>query len=87
MPPFGDTRQLSSLKGPAHWIVPGEPDQSRFYTVVTLSDDQVGAMPPTGHAISDVDADLIKAWIENGAPVDGPAVVTLTPRGEQPRSR
>lgn len=87
MPPFGDTRQLAALKGTANWIVPGEPEKSRFYTVATLSDDQFGAMPPTGHAMTRADADLIKAWIENGAPIDGPRNIALKPRGEQPRSR
>jgi hypothetical protein len=87
MPPFGDTAQLATLTGEANWIVPGKPDQSRFYTVVTFGDDQVGAMPPTGHAITQSDADLIRAWIEEGAALPGPRVVKLEPQGDQPRSR
>ncbi|MEP6672878.1 MAG: c-type cytochrome [Chthoniobacter sp.] len=86
MPPLTDTAALAALIGPGKLIVPGHPEDSRFLRVVTLADNQVGAMPPTGHAISPREVELMRAWIANGAPL--PAVnVDLTPRGRGPRSR
>jgi mono/diheme cytochrome c family protein len=87
MPPFTDTRALAGLIGPANWIIPSHPERSRFFQVVTLSDAQPGAMPPTGHAIRQRDIERLRAWIAAGAPVPDGDAVTLTPRGEGPRSR
>ncbi len=69
MPSLADTVALSSLIGPGKLIVPGHPDSSRFLRVVTLADNQAGAMPPTGHAISPHEVELLRAWIQNGAPL------------------
>ena len=87
MPPFPDTRALARLIGPANWIVPGHPERSRFFQVVTFSDEQPGAMPPTGHAISKSEVEALRAWIAGGAPVPMDVPVVLVPRGEGPRSR
>jgi mono/diheme cytochrome c family protein len=85
MPSFGDTRALAALRGPGNWIVPGEPEKSRFFLVVTLPDSQPGAMPPTGHAISKEDVAKLRAWIAAGAPLPAKPM-TLTPQGIGPRS-
>ena len=85
MPAFPDTRALARLIGPANLIVPGHPERSRFFHVVTFSDQQPGAMPPTGHAISKSDVEGLRAWIAAGAPV--PENMPLIARGEGPRSR
>ena len=61
MPAFSDTRALARLIGPANWIVPGHPERSRFFHVVTLADGQSGAMPPTGHAISRTETARLRA--------------------------
>lgn len=87
MPSFRDTAALAAITGKGGYIVPGDPEHSRFFNVVTLSDNQAGAMPPTGHAISGADVAKLRAWIAAGARVpEGPPVI-LTPRGIPPRSR
>lgn len=84
---FADTHALAKLRGPNLWIWPRQPEKSRLYQVVTASDVTPGAMPPTGHAISAQDADLIRAWIAAGAPIPAGEPVKLTPQGEAVRSR
>lgn len=87
MPAFNDTGALARLVGPNNWIVPGHPERSRFFQVVTFSDEQPGAMPPTGHALSKADAEKIRAWIQAGATLPEGPNVKLVPRGDGPRSR
>jgi mono/diheme cytochrome c family protein len=87
MPSFNDTRALAALRGPGKWIVPGQPESSRFLQVVTLADSQPGAMPPTGHAISADEIAKLHAWIAAGAPLPDGAPVSLKPEGAAPRSR
>lgn len=87
MPAFTDTRSLGKLIGTPNWIVPGHPEQSRFFQVVMLADEQPGAMPPTGHAISPSEVAVLRAWIAAGAPLPEGAPVILTPRGPGQRSR
>lgn len=53
-------------QGPA--IVPGEPDKSPLYVVLTLPPKQTPkAMPPTGHRIAKEQVELIRQWIKEGA--------------------
>ena len=86
MPPLTNTEALASLIGPGGLIIPGQPENSRFFNVVTLSDHQVGAMPPTGHALSRGEVQMLREWIREGALL--PAKKTSpTPRGTVPRSR
>jgi mono/diheme cytochrome c family protein len=80
------TRELGSLIGPGKLIVPGKPEQSRFFKVVTFSDNEEGAMPPTGHAIGKRHIEALRKWIEAGAPVPAQPH-PMKPRGEAPRSR
>ncbi|MFN0076568.1 MAG: c-type cytochrome [Prosthecobacter sp.] len=84
MPPINDTHALSKLIG-KHWIVPGKPEMSRFFQVITFPDTIPGAMPPTGHAISKKDVDTLRTWIKAGAKVPQQNI-KFTPRGEMPRS-
>ena len=86
MPAMNDTEALSRSIGPNQFIVPGEPGNSRFLAVATLSDNQAGAMPPTGHAITAEEAEILRSWIESGAPL--PKENTpLNSQGASPRSR
>lgn len=86
MPSFADTKALAGLIGPGKLIVPGQPESSRFFQVVTFSDQQVGAMPPTGHAISKPEVESLRAWIQSGAPLPAEDVA-FKPRGTGIRSR
>ena len=86
MPSFNSTKALASLTGPGKLIVPGAPEMSRFYQVMTLSDDEVGAMPPTGHALGSREVAVIRQWIVEGATLPKEDII-LTPHGESPRSR
>ena len=86
MPAFDSTAALAALSGPGKLIVPGAPEQSRFFQVVAFSDDQPGAMPPTGHGLPPREVAVLRSWIADGAvlPVKN---LGLKPRGESPRSR
>ena len=86
MPSINESHALAKLIGSGKWIVPGKPEQSRFYQVVTFPDQVPGAMPPTGHAISKKDVATLRQWISAGAKVPGGATIPFTPRGEMPRS-
>ncbi|MFT4549446.1 MAG: mono/diheme cytochrome c family protein [Verrucomicrobiales bacterium] len=48
-------------------IVPGSPETSRLYTKIKLADQDPGAMPPTGHALTDAQLKMIRTWIAQGA--------------------
>jgi hypothetical protein len=86
MPSLTDTQALSRLIGTNNLIVPGKPEQSRFYVVATLTDDQAGAMPPTGHALNRQDTQILKEWIQQGAALPEKPL-KLQPKGTSPRSR
>lgn len=87
MPSLADTAEIAKLKGPGKWIMPGQPENSRIYQVVTAADTTPNAMPPTGHAISSAEVETIRAWIKAGAELPTGAPVVLTPFGEAIRSR
>ncbi|MFZ2278064.1 MAG: hypothetical protein WAW39_09695 [Prosthecobacter sp.] len=84
MPPINDTHALSKLIG-SHWIVPGKPQSSRFFQVVIFPDEIPGAMPPSGHAISKKDVQVLRDWIKAGAKLPAQNV-KLIPVGPLPRS-
>lgn len=84
MPPINDTHALIKLIG-KHWIVPGKPEASRFFQVVTFPDEVPGAMPPSGHAISKKEVQILLSWIKAGAKVPAHNL-KLTPQGPLPRS-
>lgn len=85
MPSINDTHALAKLVAQGTWIVPGKPEKSRLYQVVTFADNVPGAMPPTGHAISKKDIEILRGWIQSGAHLPT-GNVTLKPRGGVPRS-
>lgn len=87
MPAFSDSHSLGRLVGANNWIVPGHPERSRFFQVVTLGDTETGAMPPTGHAIGAAEVETLRAWIAAGAPIPSGPPIVLQPRGDGPRSR
>ena len=84
MPPINDTHALSKLIG-SHWIVPGKPEASRFFQVVTFPDEIPRAMPPSGHAIAKKDMQILRDWIKAGARLPAQNV-KLIPVGPLPRS-
>lgn len=84
MPPINHTQALAKLIG-QHWIVPGKPEASRFFQVVTFPDEIPGAMPPSGHAISKKEVQILRSWIKAGAKVPAHNI-KLTPQGPLPRS-
>lgn len=86
MPSLTDTQALTRLIGTSNLIVPGKPEQSRFYIVATLTDDQAGAMPPTGHGLNPQDTQILREWIQQGAALPEESVL-LQPEGTAPRSR
>lgn len=86
MPSFASTRDLAALTGPGRLIVPGAPERSRFFQVVAMSDSDIGAMPPTGHALAPREVAVLKAWIAGGAELPEKNVA-LRPHGQAPRSR
>ncbi len=86
MPSFASSEDLAALTGPGRIIVPGAPEESRFFQVVIMSDSEIGAMPPTGHALTPREVAVLKAWIAGGAELPAENVA-LTPHGLAPRSR
>ena len=87
MPPIDTTRLLARIIGPGNFIVPGQPEQSRFFQVVTFPDEIPNAMPPTGHAIRQAEVEALRTWILAGAPLPSGPSQKLHPQGEAPRSR
>jgi mono/diheme cytochrome c family protein len=87
MPSIATSQSLGDLIGPGKWVVPGKPEESRLFQVVTLNDDQAGAMPPTGHKVTEPEIAKLRAWILDGAKIPADAPVTFKPRGVAPRSR
>lgn len=53
-------------------IVPGKPDQSNLIAQITPSDG-TAAMPPKGKPLSEVEIDLVRNWILQGAKDDTPS--------------
>ena len=86
MPSIHDSHALARLIGSGKWILPGKPEESRFFQVVTFPDQVPGAMPPTGHAISKSNVTTLRHWITSGAKVPSGPAIQFTPRGEVPRS-
>jgi Planctomycete cytochrome C len=48
-------------------IVPGDPEKSMLYLVLTLPAKDKKAMPATGHRIPKDEVSLIRQWIKEGA--------------------
>ncbi|MEM7390820.1 MAG: c-type cytochrome domain-containing protein, partial [Verrucomicrobiota bacterium] len=52
-------------------IVAGEPDQSTFYTLVILPEDDPDVMPAKGDLLTKEQTEKIKTWIQEGARTGG----------------
>jgi len=62
------SRELATRKrkaGPV--IVPGKPDQSPLYVVLTLPPDAKKSMPGTAHRLPKSDIAVVRQWIIEGA--------------------
>src|SRR6185503_18112698 len=67
-------------KGPA--LVPGSPEKSILFRRV-----HSGEMPLGGPSLSAFDLELIRQWIQQGAPATNPAAMSSGPPGSDPRDR
>ncbi|MFN0069474.1 MAG: SUMF1/EgtB/PvdO family nonheme iron enzyme [Limisphaerales bacterium] len=79
-----DTKSLafsSGDSGPS--IIPGYPERSSLYTTTILPADHDDLMPPAnkGGPLPKETTDILKAWIEQGAP--WPDGINLTPRKQE----
>ncbi len=52
-------------------LVPGQPEQSTFYTRVNLPADDLDLMPAEGDPLSPQEIETIRAWIAQGADFGG----------------
>jgi len=50
-------------------VIPGDPDNSLLYKVL-LADVDVVRQMPVNSSVTDAQADLVRRWIEDGAPTD-----------------
>jgi hypothetical protein len=68
-------------------IVPGDPGASRLLYKMTREDDELGAMPPTGHGLSAEEQRVLTEWIREGADwPEGKAGQLRAKKGAEPRS-
>jgi formylglycine-generating enzyme required for sulfatase activity/mono/diheme cytochrome c family protein len=77
-----DTKEEAFTSGEYYGptIVPFEPEKSRSYTSTILPEDDIDLMPPSnkGGPLPKEVTDILRMWIEQGAP--WPDGVTLTPK-------
>ena len=65
---FLDTRELTFKGGRSgEVIVPGDPDDSLLYELITLPADDDDVMPAEGKPLTKAETDLIRDWIKEGA--------------------
>ena len=63
-----DTRELTFKGGRSgEVIVPGDPDDSLLYELITLPADDDDVMPAEGKPLTKAETDLIRDWIKEGA--------------------
>lgn len=80
-----ETRKLAFAPGRAgSFIIPGEPEASKFYQVLQLQEDNKEAMPPEKHRMSKEQRELIYRWIKQGAKWPSDSRGTLRPVTEHP---
>ena len=48
-------------------VVPGKPEESSFYTLTTLDEDDDDIMPAKGDPLTKAQQDILKQWIAEGA--------------------
>ncbi|MDG2130833.1 MAG: DUF1549 domain-containing protein [Fuerstiella sp.] len=64
-------------------IVPGKPDESYLIAQIT-PEDGAASMPPKGKPLSDVEIELIRNWVAQGAKDDTPASTKVVYSRENP---
>ncbi len=64
--------------GPA--LVPGKPDESLLFELVTLPEDDSEVMPPKGETLASSQIAVLKQWIEDGAKWPDGVVLESVPR-------
>ncbi len=64
-------------------VVPGKPDESYLIAQITPTDG-TAAMPPKGKPLADVELELIRKWITEGAKDDTPASTKVLYSRENP---
>jgi len=77
--------KLSAKIGPSAIIKPGDPDGSTFFTSLTLPANDDDHMPPSKEAQPPpASIAIIKAWIAEGASLDGKKAVAAAPSAAPP---
>ena len=61
-------------------LVPGKPNESTLYTLTILPEDDDEIMPPKGAPLAKSQTDILKKWIEEGAPWPEDVELTSVPR-------
>lgn len=61
-------------------LVPGKPNESTLYTLTILPEDDDELMPPKGAPLAKSQTDILKKWIEEGAPWPEDVELTSVPR-------
>jgi mono/diheme cytochrome c family protein len=66
-------------------VVPGDPEGSLLYELITLGPDEEGRMPAEGEPLPKAEVELIRKWIEQGAHwPDGVTLASGTPKPDDP---
>jgi hypothetical protein len=80
-----ETRKLALAPGRGGpFIIPGEPEASKFYQVLQLQEGNKEAMPPEKHRMGKEQREMIYRWIKQGAKWPSDSRGTLRPVTEQP---
>jgi len=82
-----DTKE-GALKGGNNGVVisPGKADESDVYRRITLPADHDDVMPNKGDKLTKAQTDLIRDWINQGAPwPDGVVLASVAPKEEKPK--
>lgn len=68
-------------------VVPGKADESDVYRRIILPADHDDVMPNKGDKLTKAQTDLIRDWINQGAPwPDGVVLVSTAPKDEKPKA-
>jgi mono/diheme cytochrome c family protein len=80
---FDNLKRFAGDIDPRGIVVPGEPERSRFFEVVTTAGDN--QMPPNGPRLDAKDIKLLRTWIEEGAALEKAATASgLPPKSQLP---
>lgn len=80
-----ETRKLAFTSGKGGpFIIPGQPEASKFYQVLKLQEGNKEAMPPEKHRMTKEERELIYRWIKQGADWPKDSRGTLKPMKVSP---